>query len=1141
MADSVAASQCLADLTKAAEIISAPPSIVTSEQRHAAEGVFLSFKKSKLPYDTCKFILENSKNDYVLFHAASTMKENIIKEWTLLSPEEIDSLRTFLFYYVLHNVDLQNFVREQILQAVAVIVKRGMFDTKKTDQEQLFNEITKLIHSGQMSLQMIACSVMGALLNEYATGNRSSKIGLPWEFHNKCKRSFQDSELKRMFLLVLQILNELLNFGGALSRDIIVLFNRFLSIAEQILNWEFIPRALPRRFVGLFGGSGNIALRPSESWRDIFLKNDVLQIFFKVHEKVHHNSEMSHHSMQCLVQLSSLTGRIFPGESARDTYFASYVEHFLQLLSIIDLQDYEALGISQIIHSLVLLFPISCLKKLEENVRDSFIQRLMQLTCTFGKAAAMEETLHKDDCRYTEAYEKMLDTWATLLTDTDNFPCGVLQSQSQEIINSYLQCHLAPPDGIRNQKSDGSLVNDNDDEYEDEDDDDRDRFKDQLGTIGLFCRHVPHYSVPLLSRLIEDRVGHLQDHLHRMHQMPSGGIDVQNLSAIFEDLHWLLLTSAYALTDNAEGEYPTIPTEIMNHSIGQAEQIDIKTTMSVLASPDRKYRTVAESDNNVDQVIRLISAVFRLCETEKWAISNSMIGLLSPQVSTTVSWFLHRWVKGYLLADESYYTQISMALSTAFGRHSEGAQWTVSYLLDRVLSNFLAWTGEEALCIETALLLVTLVESKDRANFVVQCDKLMNIAKVQSILGSPLSNLAPTVKRHITQALVLAFTATEQNDVKEKFKKHVIDSLYERFQNILNLPDFHKMFEQVKVKMEVSDLLHSCCGVAQAATVQNIDTLFLFLSPVLSEAPRLLDIYHNHEAIVYIILELFVDVANRILCFLNSDDSSKFYENCISIMQVYAKHNVGRYSASELDEEDTYQDLLLVMELLSHILSKDFFDIAVIDDNPSDQRTNGGDVVVYGLSTIVPFINEELLKFPKLCNEYFKLLAYMAEIYPAKLCALPDNLCQFLMASIQKGLIEHGPDILKQCLEFLSNLASHCLEVNFLGSNVHSALAIFLEGLFKLVVLESFDMDLVEITSSTFFALICCHQEKFQLLVNELLNMQQDESTRQRILTAFQHISPPNIKYLNNRQNKIAFLQGFEKFLVDVRGFLCIK
>jgi hypothetical protein len=81
-----------------------------------------------------------------------------------------------------------------------------------------------------------------------------------------------------------------------------------------------------------------------------------------------------------------------------------------------------------------------------------------------------------------------------------------------------------------------------DEEYVDEDEEDRIRFKDQLMTIGLFCRHVADYSVPLLAQLVEERVGKLQDFLTQFQQ--SMDISSMNdLHSLYEDLHWLFLIS----------------------------------------------------------------------------------------------------------------------------------------------------------------------------------------------------------------------------------------------------------------------------------------------------------------------------------------------------------------------------------------------------------------------------------------------------------------------------------------------------------------------------------------------------------------------------------------------------------------------
>lgn len=58
--------------------------------------------------------------------------------------------------------------------------------------------------------------------------------------------------------------------------------------------------------------------------------------------------------------------------------------------------------------------------------------------------------------------------------------------------------------------------------------------------------------------------------------------------------------------------------------------------------------------------------------------------------------------------------QISIPLSTAFGADTEGAQWIVGYLLEKVINNLSVWSSEAELANDTVELLVTLVEKRER-------------------------------------------------------------------------------------------------------------------------------------------------------------------------------------------------------------------------------------------------------------------------------------------------------------------------------------------------------------------------------------------------------------------------------------------
>lgn len=58
---------------------------------------------------------------------------------------------------------------------------------------------------------------------------------------------------------------------------------------------------------------------------------------------------------------------------------------------------------------------------------------------------------------------------------------------------------------------------------------------------------------------------------------------------------------------------------------------------------------------------RLVSTAFHLCELENKLIEAKMENLCSPLLSGTIVWFLREFSEGYLMPNESYYNEVSLA------------------------------------------------------------------------------------------------------------------------------------------------------------------------------------------------------------------------------------------------------------------------------------------------------------------------------------------------------------------------------------------------------------------------------------------------------------------------------------------------
>lgn len=91
-------------------------------------------------------------------------------------------------------------------------------------------------------------------------------------------------------------------------------------------------------------------------------------------------------------------------------------------------------------------------------------------------------------------------------------------------------------------------------------------------------------------------------------------------------------------------------------------------------------------------------------------------------------------------------------------------------------------------------------------------------------------------------------------------------------------------------------------------------------------------------------------------------------------------------------------------------------------------------VVLVGLNIVLPLINAELLKFPKLAQLYYSLLSYMLEVYPKAVADMPPQHFASLMASLEWGLLGSDTVAVHCSLEGLAGLAKYQYQAVQIGA-----------------------------------------------------------------------------------------------------------
>jgi len=523
---------------------------------------------------------------------------------------------------------------------------------------------------------------------------------------------------------------------------------------------------------------------------------------------------------------------------------------------------------------------------------------------------------------------------------------------------------------------------------------------------------------------------------------------------------------------------------------------------------------------------------------ERRAMEAGLGQLWSPEVSCSLLWLLRRWSLTYLATQEAYYQEISQVLSAAFGRDSEGAAWSVNFLLDKILSNLTRQAGEPGVLEDTVRLLVSLADCKEKCQAVLSSPGLLQLVQ----LAGTQDSVPAASKRGLLKALVLLGAAQEDKATRELYWTQVLTPLEARYQEIVTRENLKEIYMEAKVRSVVIDLLESLTGVVQGCTVNTVHQVYAWLRPTLASLVHLLDLYHNYSSVVELVLELYCETAKRILCYFTPGESRALYEASLALVRTYANHQVGRKVVNKEAEEEQYRDLTLLMELLTNLLSKDFIDLSPPDTGEQpDEVVTAADVCLFGLNIIMPLMSAELLKFPNLCLQYFKTITFVCEIYPEKVTSLNPDLQKNLVASLELGLTSLGVDsVFTLCCDFIQVLGCHMVRQKQQSSPIYEPLRPFLKLLLDLILSQNINSELVPHSSATLYVLICLFQDTYNQLVESLIQAQEDEGNRTRLLEAFKLLTA-NIPLSAERIHRIRFRDSFDKFIVNVRGFLFVK
>jgi hypothetical protein len=277
---------------------------------------------------------------------------------------------------------------------------------------------------------------------------------------------------------------------------------------------------------------------------------------------------------------------------------------------------------------------------------------------------------------------------------------------------------------------------------------------------------------------------------------------------------------------------------------------------------------------------------------------------------------------------------------------------------------------------------------------------------------------------------------------------------------------------------------------------------------------------------------------------------------------MYAKSgrgNVKSDTGAALSQEavkEAYKEVRALLRMLTHLSSGNLHD-AIVESAPPDQaqqlasQIDIAHVVFTGLNTVIPLITDELLQFPKLCRQYFELLAYMLEAYPKKVAELPANLFGTLMFTLEFGLKHANETVSKESMTALSALATfqcNSAKVNGPGLGAHMApnaeglsiLAHLMRLLLQRLIYEEAVFDLVDEAADALLPIILYERQAFETIAASLVAaVAADPRSMELVQNAFVALTSANgLTAGVDRMNKRRFRRNLADFLTIIRGVI---
>ena len=593
-----------------------------------------------------------------------------------------------------------------------------------------------------------------------------------------------------------------------------------------------------------------------------------------------------------------------------------------------------------------------------------------------------------------------------------------------------------------------------------------------------------------------------------------------------------------------------------------------------------------EYKNNSIMISQIVNSLMGLGEYQASRISaNPNNPCLSPLLAKTMLSFFTRFAPAYILPSVCDY-------DSSRGGSGDGgilATWTNKQTCDQMVSFNLTlslhylcyWPQENQVQDGTAEMLLLLAKrGKNVRQLLTNAQSMEHLVNLHvhtaSLIHSTNQNIPHNIGLSVDMMMgykrlpykyrsqmlsVILIACSEINDTKsESFFNATLQSVQNSFYALINAMETNSVkHDDINTKEMVCLCIELFNGVARSSEMAHPERAPIFLTPSLSKLSDLMVYYAADITICEVLLRLFRNYTEQFIAMLNRDQCLTVFKSSADLLKRYSTtqcssrviHKATSNSSTEIDleEEQSYNDILCAIQLLLNLGAKDFID--TFSSETSGKGIESGEVtnvIFFGLQQILPLMTQGLLNFPTLCKVYFSLVGFMMDSYSIKVGTLPFDLFNGLLESLLFGMSHVDSSVSKSSLEGIAALAREQIESQALNTHLSHNPAIFDNcclRLLKEVIFQGIVWDRLEAAGMALLPCAAVDINRFANVVHSLSH-HLDIEKQQRLQAAFQRLMQPDVvsKVANGnyggRNNRLRFKKDFEVFVKEIHSAVLV-